>query len=223
MYYYYYYYVIKTKTVWRVWLNNQTGCCYKITADIHNTWNERTSQVHCGIQYCTVWADYIVSILENAVDRSAFLCIQKICILLYVHNIYWMNEWCIYIALYCVLLYTQSALQSCRGSLLNHHQCAASTWVMRRLPQDNAPVRSPHTSYRWRGERDSYQVDISTQSSGWGLLGGHDWQGPVKGIWPGHRDYTPTLYEKCHGIFNDHRESGPRFNVSSEGRCFFTV
>ncbi len=36
------------------------------------------------------------------------------------------------------------------------------------------------------------------------------------GIWPGHRGYTPTLYEKCHGIFNDHRESGPRFNVSSE-------
>ncbi len=26
------------------------------------------------------------------------------------------------------------------------------------------------------------------------------------GIWPGHRGYTPTLYEKCHGIFNDHRE-----------------
>ncbi len=24
-----------------------------------------------------------------------------------------MNEWCIYIALYCVLLYTQSALQKC--------------------------------------------------------------------------------------------------------------
>ncbi len=36
------------------------------------------------------------------------------------------------------------------------------------------------------------------------------------GIWPGHRGYIPTLYEKCHGIFNDHRESGPRFNVSSE-------
>ncbi len=29
---------------------------------------------------------------------------------------FWMmNEWCIYIALYCVLLYTQSALQSCGG------------------------------------------------------------------------------------------------------------
>ncbi len=38
------------------------------------------------------------------------------------------------------------------------------------------------------------------------------------GIWPGHRGYTPTLYEKCHGIFNDHRESGPRFNISSERR-----
>ncbi len=32
-----------------------------------------------------------------------------------------------------------------------------------------------------------------------------------------------TLYEKCHEIFNDHRESGSRFNVSSEGRCFLTV
>ncbi len=38
------------------------------------------------------------------------------------------------------------------------------------------------------------------------------------GIWPGHRGYNPTLYEKCHGILKDHRESGPRFNVSSEGR-----
>ncbi len=27
----------------------------------------------------------------------------------------WMNEWSIYIALYCVLLYTQSALQSYEG------------------------------------------------------------------------------------------------------------
>ncbi len=49
-----------------------------------------------------------------------------------------MNEWCIYIALYCILLYTKSALQSWGGgSLLNHHQCAASTWMMRRLPQDS--------------------------------------------------------------------------------------
>ncbi len=38
------------------------------------------------------------------------------------------------------------------------------------------------------------------------------------GIWQGHWGYTPTLHEKYHGIFNDHRESEPRFNVSSERR-----
>ncbi len=80
-----------------------------------------------------------------------------------------------------------------------------------------APVRSPHTSYRWRGER---VIEIF---SGWGLLGGHDRQGPVVVIWPGHRGYTPTLYENCDEIFNDHRESGPWFNISSERRCFLTV
>ncbi len=31
-----------------------------------------------------------------------------------------------------------------------------------------------------------------------------------------------TLHEKCHGIFNYHRESLPWFNVSSERRFFFT-
>ncbi len=56
-----------------------------------------------------------------------------------------------------------------------------------------------------------------------GLLGGHDWQESVEGIWPGHRGYTLTLYEKCHWIFNDRRESGPRFNVPSERQCLLTV
>ncbi len=41
------------------------------------------------------------------------------------------------------------------------------------------------------------------------FLGGHDGQRPVAAIWPGHRGYTPTLYEKSQGIFNDHRESNP--------------
>jgi len=35
--------------------------------------------------------------------------------------------------LYCAFLSTQSALHR-EGNLLNHHQCAASTWIMRRLP-----------------------------------------------------------------------------------------
>ncbi len=72
----------------------------------------------------------------------------------------WMNEWSIYIVLYCVLLYTQSALQSYRRSLLNHHQCAASTGWCDGSHSTTAPVLSPHTSYRWRGERDrANQVD----------------------------------------------------------------
>ncbi len=34
---------------------------------------------------------------------------------------------------------------------------------------------------------------------------------------------TPLLFiEGHHGFFNDYRESGPQFNVSSEGQCFLT-
>ncbi len=67
----------------------------------------------------------------------------------------WMNEWCIYIALYCVLLYIQSALHSCGGGGLS----STTTSVQHPLGwcdgshSTTAPVRSPHTSYRWRGER----------------------------------------------------------------------
>ncbi len=69
------------------------------------------------------------------------------------------NEWCIYIALYCVLLYTQRDLQSNGGSLLNHHQCAASTWMMWRLPQDNgASVLTTHQLQVERRHR-AKQVD----------------------------------------------------------------
>ncbi len=54
----------------------------------------------------------------------------------------------------------------------------------------------------------------------WGLLGGHDGQRPV-GKFGKDARVTPLLFFEGHpGIFNDHRESGPRFNVSSKGRCF---
>ncbi len=75
-----------------------------------------------------------------------------------------------------------------------------------------APVRSTHTSYRWRGERVIEPIK---------------WVGIVRRPWltrasGGNLARTlvlhPTLYKKCHGIFDDHRESGPRFNVSSERR-----
>ncbi len=32
-----------------------------------------------------------------------------------------------------------------------------------------------------------------------------------KGQWREFGQDTSTLYEKCHWIFNDHRESGPQF------------
>ncbi len=72
-----------------------------------------------------------------------------------------------------------------------------------------APVRSPHTSYRWRGERVIEPIK---------------WMGMIKRPWltrarGGNLARTPGLHpyslQKRHGIFNDHRESGPRFNVSS--------
>ncbi len=70
----------------------------------------------------------------------------------------WMNEWCIYIAL-CVLLYTQSALQSCvwGGGGGGLSSTTTSVQLMLRscdgCHRTTAPVCSPHTSYRWRGER----------------------------------------------------------------------
>ncbi len=72
-----------------------------------------------------------------------------------------MNEWCYYIALYCVLLYTQSALQSCEGggSLLNHHQCAASTWMMQRPPQDKGASQSHHTPATGGKQRESHRTN----------------------------------------------------------------
>ncbi len=130
----------------------------------------------------------------------------------------WMNEWCIYIALYYVLPYTQSALQSCGGG-----SSFTTTSVQHPLGwrdgshRTTAPVRSPHTSYRWSGERVMEPIK-------WMGIFRRPWLTRASGgIWPGHRGYTPTLYDECHGIFNDHRESGPRFNVSSERRCFLTV
>ncbi len=65
----------------------------------------------------------------------------------------WMNELCIYIGLYCVFLYIQSVLlyNHVGWSLLNHHQCAASTWMLRWLPQDN--VTSALTTHQLQVER----------------------------------------------------------------------
>ncbi len=69
-----------------------------------------------------------------------------------------MNERCIYIALYCVLLYTPKRFTIMWGeSLLNHHQCAASTWMMRRLPQNNGTVYALTTHQIQVERRESHR------------------------------------------------------------------
>ncbi len=71
-----------------------------------------------------------------------------------------------------------------------------------------------HTSaYWWRGDRVMKPISV------WGWLGGHDGQRPMGKF----GQVTRILFSKTSWIFNDHRESGPRFNVSSEGQCFLTV
>ncbi len=59
----------------------------------------------------------------------------------------------------------------------------------------------------------------------WGLLGGHDGHdGGQWGKFGQEARVTPLLYFKGHSvIFKDHRESGPRFSVSSEVRCFYSI
>ncbi len=132
----------------------------------------------------------------------------------------WMNEWMKH-------LYSAFNVYCCTPKALYNHVggglSSTTTSVQHPLGwfdscyRSTAPVCSPHTSYRWRGERVIEPIKWME------IIRRPYRQGPVGGIWPGHRGYTPTLYEKCHGIFNDHRESGPWFNVSSERRCFLTV
>ncbi len=74
------------------------------------------------------------------------------------------------------------------------------------------PERPPHTSLLV----EKRQSDAANQQI-WGLLGGHDGQTPRPvGEFGQEAGVIPLLFFEGHpGIFNDHRESGPRFNVSS--------
>ncbi len=114
----------------------------------------------------------------------------------------------IYIALFKALkaLYIQGGISSTTASV----QHPPGWWD----GSHSAPERPPHTSYRWRGDRVMKPISV------WGWLGGRDGQRPM-GEFGQDAGVTPLLFFEGHpGIFNDHRESGPRFNVSSEGRCF---
>ncbi len=109
--------------------------------------------------------------------------------------------------LYSAFLDTQSALHSEGGYLLIRHQCAASTRMMRR--SHIVPERPP--PHQLQVERRQWWRQCM------GMIRRPWWSEASGRIWPG---YTPTLFKKHPGIFNDHRESGPRFNVSSKRRCF---
>ncbi len=73
-----------------------------------------------------------------------------------------------------------------------------------------------HTpAYWWRGDRVTKPIGV------WGWLGAHVGQRPM-GKFGQDAGVILLLFFKGHpGIFNDHRESGPRFNISSEGQWFF--
>jgi len=43
------------------------------------------------------------------------------------------------------------------GNLLNHHQCAASTWMMRRQNAHHTPA------YWWRGDRFMKSITVKLQ------------------------------------------------------------
>ncbi len=117
----------------------------------------------------------------------------------------------IYIALFWVLkaLYIEGGESPQPPPVCSIHLDDATAAIVRQ--------NDHHTpAYWWRRERVMKPIV-------WGLLGDHDGQRPM-GEFSQDAGVKPLLFFKWHpGIFNDHRESGPRFNVSSEGRCFFTV
>ncbi len=113
--------------------------------------------------------------------------------------------------LYSAFLGTQSTLHSvcvCVGGggspqpppVCSIHPNNAKAAILRQ--------NSHHTpAYWWRGDRVMKPIGV------WRWLGGHDGQWANLARMPGLHPYS---FQGHPGIFNDHRESGPRFNVSSE-------
>ncbi len=130
-------------------------------------------------------------------------CMYNLIIIIIIHYIY--------IALFKAL----KALYIEGGNLLNHHQCAASTWMMRQQPYC---ARTP-TSHQLTGGEETVMKPISV----WGWLGGHDGQRPM-GKFGQDAGVTPLLFSKdILGFLMTTESQDPRFNVSSEGRCLLTV
>ncbi len=115
--------------------------------------------------------------------------------------------------IYIALLWVLKALYIVGGKSPQHDQCSASTWIIRQQPY--CP-RTPTTHQLIGGEETEW---CRIYGDVWGWLGGHDGQRPM-GKFVQDAGVTPLLFFEGHpGIFNDHRESGPRFNISSGGQA----
>ncbi len=117
--------------------------------------------------------------------------------------------------LYSAFLGTQSTLHRRRESPQPPPMC--------RIHLDDATAailrqNTHHTPAYWcRGDKVMKPIGV------WGLLGGHDGQRPM-GKFGQDAGVTPLLFFEGHpGIFNDHRETGPRFKVSSEGQVSLSL
>ncbi len=120
--------------------------------------------------------------------------------------------WGIYIALYCVLLYTQSALQACGGGGVSPQPPPVCSIHLDDATAATAQRRqcSHHTPATGGEEREIEPIK-------WMEIIRRPWLTRARG---GNVARTPGLHPYSlwwvSWDFNDHRESGPRFNVSSE-------
>ncbi len=65
----------------------------------------------------------------------------------------------------CIVVHPKRFAIMWGGGSLNHHQCAASTWMIRRLPQDNGSQCAHHTPAT-DGEEGEREKDRANQVDG---------------------------------------------------------
>ncbi len=133
------------------------------------------------------WTNHIGSFLRSLGSEQSQWRVTKwsckkvwrlLFIIMTIHNIY--------LTLFCFSKHSKR-FTLWRGNLLINHQCAASTWMMRRQPY--CPERPPHTSLLV----EMRQSDAANQQI-WVLLG-HDGQRPMEKFGQ-DAEVTPLLLSK---------------------------
>ena len=105
-----------------------------------------------------------------------------------------------FIYVYIALFWTLKALTVMMGETLLHHQCVAPTWVMHGCHFWARTLTAPQLRCS-EGEHCFCHLNRDDCVAGWKIQVGN------LASTPGN----PLLFcEECHGIFNDHSESGPR-------------